>query len=195
MKSSLQFLTHLLLLVATDGFVQSSFLNLHVIRPSPVCTYMAGFGSSGGKKNSPKKVKDLKLKPKQQWDRYNSMKNETALRVGVRVQTTDSEWLEVGRVKSKGNKSPEVAVAKQRVLIAEHSRRLFPMQILKDSKVEWAFFQEESEQWVTVDKSDLGDVPEGIEKEIGFEGRPDPATGFYCLYKEGRLTDTTKANL
>jgi hypothetical protein len=28
---------------------------------------------------------------------------------------------------------------------------------------------------------------EGIEKMIGFEGRPDPASGFYCVYDGGRL--------
>lgn len=29
-------------------------------------------------------------------------------------------------------------------------------------------------------------VPEHLEKMIGFEGRPDPSTGFYCVYEEGR---------
>jgi hypothetical protein len=30
-------------------------------------------------------------------------------------------------------------------------------------------------------------VVEGIEKLIGFEGRPDPASGYYCVYDGGRL--------
>ena len=33
-------------------------------------------------------------------------------------------------------------------------------------------------------------VPDGIEKLIGFEGRPDPATGFYCMYNEGKLVNS-----
>lgn len=35
-------------------------------------------------------------------------------------------------------------------------------------------------------------VPVDVEKgkAIGFEGRPDPATGFYCLYNEGRLVNS-----
>ena len=28
---------------------------------------------------------------------------------------------------------------------------------------------------------------DGLEKEIGFEGTPDPATGFYCIYDGGKL--------
>ena len=47
----------------------------------------------------------------------------------------------------------------------------------------------ENDSWTTVDKSILEEQPppEGIEKLIGFEGRPDPATGFYCVYDGGRL--------
>ncbi len=30
-------------------------------------------------------------------------------------------------------------------------------------------------------------APEGVEKLIGFEGRPDPASGFYCVFDNGRL--------
>ena len=38
-----------------------------------------------------------------------------------------------------------------------------------------------------VDKSVVEGAPDSIEKLIGFEGRPDPSTGFYCVYDNGRL--------
>lgn len=70
-----------------------------------------GAGGAGGKKK-----KDSKLKPKQQWDRYTELKKSTQYRVAVQVE---DEWLEVGSVKSQEDKFTEVAVAKQRKLIAE----------------------------------------------------------------------------
>ena len=33
------------------------------------------------------------------------------------------------------------------------------------------------------------DAPGGIEKKIGFEGIGDPASGYYCHYKEGRIVE------
>ena len=46
----------------------------------------------------------------------------------------------------------------------------------------------DSGEWTVVDvKVSLADVPEGFEKDIGFEGIGDPATGFYCVYDNGRL--------
>ena len=50
---------------------------------------------------------------------------------------------------------------------------------------------ETSGEWQVVDKSILDDpataIPDGIEKMIGFEGTPDPATGYYCIYDGGKL--------
>jgi Family of unknown function (DUF6523) len=156
-----------------------------------VVVSMAGFASADGDN---KKKKEMKLKPKQQWDRFASLKKETSVLVAVRV-VGQEDWLEVGRVKSKDNASIEAAVAKQRVIIAEHSRRLFPLQVSKDAKVEWAYRQTEpDEQWMVVDKSVLDGSPDGIEKDMGFEGRPDPASGFYCLYNRGRLVDANSPN-
>ena len=54
--------------------------------------------------------------------------------------------------------------------------------------LEWAYYQNEQEEWKIVDKSILesdDNVVEGIEKLIGFEGRPDPASGYYCVYDGG----------
>jgi hypothetical protein len=46
-----------------------------------------------------------------------------------------------------------------------------------------------SSSWTIVDKSILetSPLPEGLEKIIGFEGKPDPATGYYCVYDDGKV--------
>lgn len=80
--------------------------------------FMAGGFGGGGDSSSKKKKPEKKLKPKSQWDRYGSLKGETAFRVGVKVV---DEWLDVGRVKSKENANTEIAVARQRAIIADVS--------------------------------------------------------------------------
>lgn len=49
--------------------------------------------------------------------------------------------------------------------------------------VEWGYANDSDGgvAWVAVDKSVLDDAADGVEKLIGFEGTPDPATGFYCV--------------
>ena len=89
-----------------------------------------GFGSGGSKKK-----KQVKIKPKQQWDRYSGdLKKEKPYRVAVKAEGKDSdEWLEVGNVKSKGGAYTKAAVARQRALIAEvsYSIRSFDRQVVK----------------------------------------------------------------
>ncbi len=66
------------------------------------------------------------------------------------------------------------------------------MQILPKDKVEWGYSTKdlpEQEDWSDVDKSVATDVASGTEKKIGFEGKPDAATGFYCHYQDGKLVD------
>ena len=77
----------------------------------------------GGKdKKKEKNAKEIKLKPKQQWDRYAEFKREPKIQVGVRIKEDDSdEWLEVGRVKSKDSANTEFAVFRQRAIIADVS--------------------------------------------------------------------------
>ena len=42
----------------------------------------------------------------------------------------------------------------------------------------WAYWEEESEQWVVLDKEALDNAKTvSLEKVIGFEGRPDPSSG------------------
>lgn len=165
---------------------------------SPTSLYAGGFGGGGGMgkkagKDSKKKKnanKETKLKPKQQWDRYSDFKRELKIQVGVRIKDGKSdEWLEVGRVKSKDGQYTEAAVFRQRAIIAEHAKRLYPLQLSSKKDLEWGYQTGDNEniEWKTVDKSCLTNAVEGLEKLIGFEGRPDPASGFYCVYDGGLL--------
>lgn len=56
--------------------------------------------------------------------------------------------------------------------------------------MQWAYWS--ADDWVVVDKviMESADVPTDVEKgkAIGFEGRADPSTGFYCLYNEGYVS-------
>ena len=118
--------------------------------------------------------------------------------MAVRVVNGDEkgEWLEVGRVKSEGDEFTEVAVAMQRGLIAEHAKRLLPLQVKPKDMVEWGYRATNSDDepsWSPVDKSVCDDAPKGVEKKIGFEGSPDPNSGFYCHYSSGRLVDKSDA--
>ena len=79
---------------------------------------MAGFGDASSSNES----KEIKLKPKQQWDRYTALKKETSVVVGVKVASAvsvEGEWLVVGAVKSESTIPTEVAVARQRALLVE----------------------------------------------------------------------------
>lgn len=40
-----------------------------------------------------------------------------------------NDWMEVGRVRSDNDELTEVAIARQRALIAEHAKRLYPVQV------------------------------------------------------------------
>ena len=63
------------------------------------------------------------------------------------------------------------------------------MQVSTKDRIEWSYWDADGDDWVIVDKSvlDEEDIPAGFEKMIGFEGRPDPASGYYCMYNEGRM--------
>ena len=138
--------------------------------------YAGGFGGGGGakKKKASDTKKDLKLKPKQQWDRYTDLKREPKVRVAVRIIEEDNnEWLEVGRIKSKESKYTEMAVFRQRAIIAEHARRLYPLKVTSKKTIEWGYFtgDDDNDEWKAVDKSSITDEVEGLEKLVGFEGK------------------------
>ncbi len=191
----------------------SSFLlPITIPRPFPRRTAvaplsMAGFG--GGDKGSASAGgagKVPKLKAKSQWDRYAELKQSKKVTVGVRIRGDDDgagwgEWMEVGRVRSEDENLADAAIARQRALIAEHSKRLYPVQIPPNAILEWGYRTDIEEDgdgggdavWAVVDKKKGDDVPAGFEKRIGFEGISDKATGYYCFYNEGRIVERGEA--
>jgi len=198
------------LLTCTLAFTSPSFLKVHRhgdsygslyvsdITESSTSLFMAGFGgssSSSKKKGKRDKKTTVVLKPKQQWDRFLSWKKSTSVMVAVRVANDDStlgQWLEVGKIKSEDDKYTEIAVVSQRGIIAEHSKRLYPLKVLPKDKVEWGFSSSstpEQGDWSLANKDVLSDAPAGVEKLVGFEGKPDPSSGFYCHYENGRMID------
>ena len=175
-----------------DVLAFTTSLQLTTSRSVPLS--MAGFGggATSSKKQKKKKGATLpKLKAKSQWDRYNSKELKTCqkITVGVRIKGGDvaNDWLEVGRVRSANDEYTEIAVARQRALIAEHSKRLYPVQIPANAILEWGYI--DGEDWKVMEKSNDDDAPNGIEKQIGFEGISDKASGFYCYYHEGRVVE------
>jgi hypothetical protein len=163
------------------------FMNHGSSRSSKTVTYMAGFGTEKSKASKA----PPKLKPKTQWDRYTDLKKSTSIPVAVRVIRQDgdhitySEWMKVGQVKSDEDQFTEMAVLAQRALLADHAKRLYPLQVLGKEKVEWAFM--DKGEWMWVQKDASMEIPPGIERKIGFEGTPDPSSGFYCHYVDGRI--------
>jgi len=226
------------LLVVVNGFSSPTTTtpgSIHQYMSSSSSSVLyAGFGGGGTgvsniknnkKKNKINKTDKNKLKPKQQWDRYLEFKHEPKIPVAVQIidDSDDAtnggngggEWFNVGCVKSQGSKYTSQAVFRQRAIIAEHAKRLHPIQLATNGKQQlkfnWGYYdfsekkdgndddndddnEEEEGQWVIVDKNSSGsddDVAvDGIEKLIGFMGRPDPVTGFYCQYESGRITSS-----
>jgi hypothetical protein len=73
-------------------------------------------------------------------------------------------------------------------VLIQHAKRLYPLLISAKAQIEWGYSNgtsggdnEDVTSYVVVDKSVLDEASAGIEKLIGFEGVPDPATGFYCV--------------
>jgi len=220
--------------VVVNGFVTRAPGNSKYLSSSSSVLY-AGFGGGGGegsnnnnnnnKKNKKKKINKTdtnKMKPKVQWDRYLEFKYEPKIAVAVQIIAdadatgggSGGEWLNVGCVKSKDSNYTSQAVFRQRGIIAEHAKRLHPIQLATNGKqqvnLRWAYFdfpttttaekkdedekddtEEEEGQWMIVDKSTISGTEAdvvGLDKLIGFMGRPDPVTGFYCQYEGGRIT-------
>ena len=172
---------------------------LHVQRPLLLRPLrMAGFGGSGSGGNKKSKgnkkkatVAPQKLKAKSQWDRYCiDLKKSKSHSVAVRVTGGDEggEWVKVGKVKGDGV-TAEVAVVLQRGIIAEHIKRLRPDKVKPKDVVEWGYSEGDGEEFILADKTVASNIAKGTERKVGFEGLPDPNTGSYCHYKEGRLVD------
>ena len=186
-----QLLTHHVPSVAINGIISPT-----TATHSQTALSMAGFGGGASTKKQKKKggAKVAKLKAKSQWDRYGDLKGCEKITVGVRMIKGDdddssNEWMEVGRVRSVDDEYTEVAIAKQRALIAEHSKRLYILQIPANAVLDWGYLDVEGE-WVVVDKSkgDDGDIDIDA-KKFGFEGISDKASGAYCHYAGGKIAD------
>jgi hypothetical protein len=100
--------------------ITSAFSPIVLSQRRPLVLWGGGFGDAAASANK----KEVKLKPKQQWDRFIALKKEPAVPVGVRVVVSSSEsknddWLEVGAVKRQPEISIDVAVARQRALLVE----------------------------------------------------------------------------
>jgi hypothetical protein len=202
-----------LLLVPSEAFVpycsqqQRSNPNSPSVVVKVPSRLLAGFGSGGGggtaakkknKKNTKETTKNTKLKPRQQWDRFLSEELKTAEVIRVACCKKDTEdannkkWFEIGQVKSVDNAFTDAAVIRHRALMAEHARRMFPVQILVSDQLEWGYTinSEEGEEdsstvWTTVTKMNKETVlPDDIDKKIGFRGNADP-TGFYASSQAG----------
>jgi hypothetical protein len=179
--------------------------------------YMAGFGAatpSSSSSSSSSGDSGSKLKAKIQWDRYLELKQEaTSYIVGVKIVAevgNDSDWLAVGQVRCRDESLLAAAVARQRGLLADHAKRLFPLKVTPQVKLAWGYFQADTGStemtpttggttlsatgsWVVVDpkaSDNSSSKTKDFDKSIGYEGTPDPSTGYYCKYNEGRLVGT-----
>ena len=128
----------------------------------------------------------------------------TSQGTAVTTENNRGEWMPVGRVRALNDtlEGQISALVLQRGLIAEHAKRLYPLKILAKDRVEWGYqiqssvnngssTGEEEEQgqesWtaVNVKKVMSDDSTNALQldvKNIGFEGIPDPASGYYCHY-------------
>ena len=158
--------------------------------PSVTRLFAGGFGGSGDASKKKKKSPAInKAKPKQQWDRFLNMKTQPKIPVAVRV-VGEEEWLKVGHVRSEIESGGiNLALARQRAIIADHASRLYPLQVSARQKVDWAYQMEEDGEWTELDKSALdGKDVDNLDKKIGFAGTADPASGYYCVYDGGKVT-------
>ncbi|GAX17642.1 hypothetical protein FisN_18Lh303 [Fistulifera solaris] len=196
LSSSLFTALSLLCLSGPSGVQSWTNYSLHSIitrqaRQSSFPPLSAGFGASSDKKKEGKTA--TPLKPKQQWDRYLALKRAPRVMVGVQIQDTD-DWLPVGSVKAKDTAALEAAVLRQRALIAEHAKRLFPLQVTAKTKLNWGMMITEKGRdegsWKTLDPKSFTSA-DVLDKDIGFEGTPDAASGFYCVYDQGKILNAS----
>jgi len=141
---------------------------------SPSSLSMAGFGEASSKKTT------TKLKPKVQWDRYKKLKSASPVYVAARVANEGEDagaWSSIGTVKSAGDEYTESAVGLQKGIIAEHAKRLYPLQFLPKGRVQFGYSSSsDSTEYTAI--QDKPDTSSGIEKKIGFQGNADPS-GYY----------------
>jgi len=133
------------------------------------------------------------------WDHYltlsKSGSNSDEI-VGVKVE---GQWYTVGKVafdEDAAGVTEEYAVTRCKKLIAEHARRIYPVELPKNydcSEVGVADSKEDElkdEDWRVVKSTADIEVSKEKDKAIGFEGIPDLPTGFYVCYDKGKAVET-----
>jgi hypothetical protein len=74
----------------------------------------------------------------------------------------------------------------------QHARRLFPLRVLPKDKVEFGY--QDRNALIAMNNDAAKDAPEGIEKKIGFKGKPDVVSGFYCRQAADTQRDESSAS-
>ncbi|GMI61108.1 hypothetical protein ScalyP_jg2087 [Parmales sp. scaly parma] len=163
---------------------------------TPISSF-AGFSKLTAKKAAP-------LKPKAMWDRYLSL-TKVPLAGDVKVANVavqfENKWFRTGSVCFQSACSLDYALMRSKRLVAEHARRLYPVEIPKDYEASLGVnFENLSKGETTVNWEQFSSqiskevFEETISKDLdhclGFEGVEDPKSGYYCLYDKGKLVDT-----
>jgi hypothetical protein len=157
------------------------------VRPSTALG--AGFGKTAGGGGAA--VRRGPLNAKRQWDKYAdlSRKGASTAEVAVRKDAT-SDWRAVGRV-CAADCTALAAAARQRSLIAEHGKRLhLSLMQLGKAPVQVGCRTDAAAEYEVVGKAEDS---VGAGAEYGFEGIADPPSGYYCHYKDGKLSQSGSA--
>ncbi|KAG8466086.1 hypothetical protein KFE25_005656 [Diacronema lutheri] len=177
----------LAILVGSTSGLGAATPRVGMARARPLTTACrAGFGKAGpAAASAPPK----KLTAKKQWDRFADLVKKGAQVAEVAVRKDEEgAWRPVGRVCATADATPLGAVTRQRALVEEHGRRLHLALVAQTGKapLQVGFRPAEGAEFELLAKK-APDAAPISDVEIGFEGLPDPATGYYCSYKDGKL--------
>lgn len=83
----------------------------------------------------------------------------------------------------------------------QHAKRLFPLQVTPKTKLNWGLLViaegsddgKEEGSWKTLDPKAPTNT-DVLDKDIGFEGTPDSASGFYCVYDQGKVLNASSSS-
>ncbi|KAJ1628984.1 hypothetical protein T492DRAFT_1013964 [Pavlovales sp. CCMP2436] len=162
-----------------------------ISRARPLTAVSAGFGKSTG---SEAKTAKGKLNAKKQWDRFVDLSKDGGGTAEVAVRKdAESEWKPIGRVCAVAELPVVAAAARQRSLIEEHGKRVHLALLAQVGKapLQVGIRVTAEASFELVGKEDN---TASADSQIGFEGLPDPKTGYYCMYTDGRLITSGSAS-
>ncbi|KAJ1628755.1 hypothetical protein T492DRAFT_841342 [Pavlovales sp. CCMP2436] len=186
-------LAALALLCAHGASALSAPRSPMLARARPHTAVSAGFGKGEAKAGDSKTAKG-KLNAKKQWDRYIDLAKSGGAVAEVAVRKdAEFEWKTVGRVCAVAELPAAAAAARQRALIEEHAKRIYLALLAEVGKAPLQVGVRVADGFELVGKEDRALVSS---EQLGFEGLPDPRTGYYCHYDNGRLqsSDSAKAD-